>query len=96
MSIRSYRVIEIKHEQNQSFNLWHDEKLMDFLDREAGFSNNLSDDATGLASVPLEALEKVITMAEKLELDVDTIQHLKNDIESARTAGDEWVEYYCY
>jgi len=32
MSVRAYRVIEIQYEKQNSFNLWRDGKLMDFLD----------------------------------------------------------------
>jgi len=39
MSISANRIIEIKVEESyNSFNLWHDRKLMDFLDEEANFS----------------------------------------------------------
>ena len=39
MSVSANRIIEIKVEESyNSFNLWHDRKLMDFLDEKRTFS----------------------------------------------------------
>ncbi len=96
MSIRAYRVIEIKTEVKDSFNLWHDKKLMDFLNQEGDFFGPLSSDATGLTSISIEVLQGAIDNAIDLELDENIIKALKADIEFAKSRGDDWVEYYCY
>jgi hypothetical protein len=50
MSVSANRIIEIKVEESyNSFNLWHDRKLMDFLDEEANFFSRLSDDGAGVS-----------------------------------------------
>jgi hypothetical protein len=97
MSISAHRIIEIKIEETyNSFNLWHDRKLMDFLDTEAGFYSSLSDDGTGVSEVSVEVLEKAVSMAVELELDDDTVANLKKDIAWAKEHDEEFVQYYCY
>jgi hypothetical protein len=94
MSIRSYRIIEITSEE-ASFNLWHDRKLMNFLDGEAQFSSYLSD-GVGLADVPVRILKRAVRMSVKFNLSNETVERLKRDIASAKSNGDETVTYYCF
>lgn len=97
MSVRAYRIIEIKVEPNySSFNLYHDEKLIEFLDNEAGFYSQLTDDGTGLTCLPIEVLERAIKRAKSLKLKPDTIECLNNDIETAKARDDDYIQYYCY
>ncbi len=97
MSIRAYRIIEIKVEPNYaSFNLYHDEKLMEFLDNEVGFYSQLTDDGTGLTFVSLEVLERAIKRAKSLKLEPDTVECLNKDIDAAKAQDDDYVQYYCY
>ena len=91
MSVRAYRVKKIEHEESDSFNLWHDDKLVDFLDSECNFSAGLTIDGTGLVEVPVEALQKAL---EKLELEDEVRKALTEDIEACR--DDSPVTYYCY
>ena len=97
MSVSANRIIEIKVEESyNSFNLWHDTKLMDFLDSEADFFSRLSDDGTGISEVSVEVLEKAVSMSVELELDDDTVTNLKKDIAWAKENNEEFVQYYCY
>ena len=97
MSVRARRIIEIKTEESyESFNLWADKKFMDFLDEESGFFSQLTNDGTGVAEAPVEALEKAVEQASKLELDSDTVESLKKDIAWAKAHNEEFVQYYCY
>jgi len=97
MSVSANRIIEIKVEESyNTFNLWHDRKLMDFLDTEADFFNRLSDDGTGVSEVSVEILEKAVSMAIELELDADTISNLKKDITWAKANDQEFIQYDCY
>ena len=97
MSVSANRIIEIKIEQSyNSFNLWHDRKLMDFLDTEADFFSQLTADGTGISEVSVEVLENAISKAVELELDADTVTNLKKDIAWAKEHKEEFVEYYCY
>jgi hypothetical protein len=97
MSVSANRIIEIKIEQSyNSFNLWHDRKLMDFLDTEADFFSQLTADGTGISEVSVEVLENAISKAVELELDADTVANIKKDIAWAKEHKEEFVEYYCY
>ena len=97
MSVSANRIIEIKVEESyNTFNLWHDRKLMDFLDTEADFFSRLSDDGTGISEVSVEVLEKAVSMSVELELDDDTVTNLKKDIAWAKEHDEEFVQYDCY
>jgi len=91
MSVRAYRVNKIDHEEVDTFNLWHDDKLMDFLDREYGFYEGLTSDGTGLVELPIEALQEAL---EKVEMDNELKEAIQKDIEACRKDGH--VTYYCY
>ena len=97
MSVSANRIIEIKIEETyNSFNLWHDRKLMDFLDTEADFFSQLTFDGTGVSEASVEVLEKAVSKAVELELDEDTVANLKKDIAWAKEHDEEFVQYYCY
>ena len=97
MSVIARRIIEIKTEtEYNSFNLWHDGKLMDILDDEANFFSQLTDDGNGVSEVSVEVLESAVSKASELELDEDTVANLKKDIAWAKANNEEFVQYYCY
>jgi hypothetical protein len=97
MSVIARRIIEIKIEtEYNSFNLWRDTKLRDFLDSEADFFSQLTTDGTGVSEASVEVLEKAVSMAIELELDDDTVANLKKDIAWAKENNEEFVQYYCY
>jgi len=93
MSIRAYRVKNIEHEQNETFNLWHDETLMEFLEG-YGFYNQLNDDARGITNISVKALKEA--MKEVKELDSETKRCILKDIKEAEKNGEEYIQYYCY
>jgi len=97
MSVIARRIIEIKIEtEYNSFNLWHDSKLMDFLDTEADFFSQLATDGTGISEVSIEVLEKAVSKAVELELDEDTVANLKKDIAWANEHDETSIRYDCY
>jgi hypothetical protein len=97
MSVRAHRIIKIKTEDSYtSFSLWHDKKLMEFLDSEADFYSQLTSDGMGITEVSVEVLEKAIDQASELELDTGTVDNLKKDIVWAKAHNEEFVQYYCY
>ena len=97
MSVSANRIIEIKVEESyNTFNLWHDRKLMDFLDTEVDFFSRLSDDGTGISEASVEVLEAAVSKAVELELDDDTVTNLKKDIAWAKANDQEFVQYDCY
>jgi hypothetical protein len=97
MGVNARRIIEIKIEtEYNSFNLWHDRKLMDFLDEEGDFFSQLTADGTGVSEASVEVLEKAVSMSVELELDADIVANLKKDIAWAKEHDEEFVQYYCY
>ena len=96
MSVRAYRFIEIKTEKESSFNLFHDWKLKDFLDKEADFYGYLNLGGTGIAEVPVKVLERALRMAAKLGLSETTVRRLEQDIAAVKSTGEKSVTYYCY
>jgi hypothetical protein len=94
MSIRAYRVIKIECAQPNSFNLWHDGNLVNFLDREYGFFEGMNEGGD-LTEVLIEGLREALANPE-LELDEYIVEALKRDIEAADQEGDEYIQYYCY
>lgn len=91
MSVRAYRVTKIEHEQANTFNLWHDDKLMEFLDSGYGFYERLSNDGTGIVELPIEALQEAL---EKVEMDKELREAIRKDIEACQADG--YVTYYCF
>jgi len=91
--IRAYRVEEIKTADIESFDLWHDEELVEFLDREYGIYSQLSEDAGGLMDLPVTVLERAVAEA---KLTDDQKESLLRDIAVAKASGDDYIQYYCF
>lgn len=97
MSIRAHRIIEINVEPSYaSFNIYHHEKLIEFLDNEVDFYSQLSDDGSGITCVPIEVLKRAIKRARSLKLAPDIVKCLNKDIEAAKAQNEDHVQYYCY
>ena len=96
MSVRAHRILKVDYAPETSFNVWHDEKLVEFLDREndLGFYNQMNDNGGGVVSLTVEVLQKVVDQAKELELDDDTVRVLREDIASADP--DETIDYDCF
>ena len=92
MSTRAYRIIKINQENTPSFNLWHDQKLMEFLFKE----ENIEPIESGILDISVETLEKVIKNAEKLEIDDETLKVLKTDVETAHDEKEDYIQYMVY
>ena len=97
MSVRAYRVVEIISEE-PSFNVYHDHKLVQFLETEseAGFYAYLNSYGSGLVDVPIRVLERAVRMSAKLDLGEEIVKRLKQDIAAAKSNKDESVTYNCF
>lgn len=93
MSVRAYRVNEIKHEPNNAFNLWHDKDFVQFLERECDFWERLNGDGCGLSEIPVAILQDAI---KELSLDPELVQALEEDIRWAEINKEDYIQYYCY
>ena len=92
MSVRAYRVIKIEYARPNTFNLYHDGKLVNFFDSEYGFFETLNE-GTGLTELPIEALERALA---EVPMDEELREALKKDIEVCREEGEDYVRYYCF
>jgi len=94
MSIRAHRVTEIKT-SGESFNLYHDEDVINWLEEHTSFFCFLNDDSCGLTDVSVKDLK---TMLSEIGggLDEDARKSIEKDIEFAESQGDSYVQYYCY
>jgi len=94
MSIRAHRVIEVKT-FGESFSLWHEDEIVNWLDEHTPFFRSLNEDSCGLTEVSVKDLK---TMLSEIggKIDEDTKKAIEKDIRFAEKRGDEYVQYYCY
>ena len=95
MSILAHRIYPAKSEFF-TFDVWHDEKLVEYLNKEIDFNFSLNIYGTGIVDIPVELLEKIITLKRELELDEDTIAQIQLDISNGKSRIGEVVSYHCY
>jgi len=95
MSIRAYRVITKEVAYNPTFNLWHDEELIDFLKENGGYEEKLNEDGVGCVDISVEALKKALTDY-KWEPEDYRPEAIREDIAFTEKEGNNWVEYECY
>lgn len=95
MSVRAYRVNKIDWEDNPSFNLWHDYKLMAYFETQDMWDGR-SDGGGGTIELPIKALKGAIKNAKKLGLDKPHIEAFKKDIAWLKKKGEEFIQYECY
>ena len=98
MSVRAHRILSVEYAPETSFNLYHDEKLIDFLQHEndLGFYDQMNGDGGGKITVSIEALQKAIDQAKELELDEVTVRVLGEDIAVAKVHNEDYVDYDCF
>ncbi len=95
MSVRAYRTGRTEAE-SETFDLWHDEKLMDYLNEKMQFLFDLNSYGTGTVSISVSLLEGAVNAADDFELDSFTVTCLQRDIAQARSVGDDAVFYDCF
>jgi len=93
MSVRAYRIDKIEIERGETFNLWHDGELMDFLDSE-GCLASLNGDSCGILEVSVEQLERALEEVDNL--DEETKKAIKEDIDWAKRKKGEYILYNCF
>jgi hypothetical protein len=93
MSVRAYRINNIDHEEENTFNLWHHPELVEFLDREDGIYDSLVE-GSGITEVSVRTLKKALKEVKKLE---DWVRdNIKRDIKWAKANKEEYIQYYCF
>ncbi len=91
MSVRAYKIIEIKTEKEPTFNCWHDERVMELASNREHYSDggdlSFCKDDVKIALKEEKALPKT-------QQDAEYIDILKQIIKDAD--GEDYVDYYCY
>ncbi len=87
MSVRAYRIKKIKYETSETFNLWHDEELMQLLSYRM---DTLNEDGCGYIEFSKEELQEALEEVKQ----EDTKSILKKMIGDAKKTG--WVRYCCF
>lgn len=95
MSVRAYRRIKMELAEDSSFNMWHDNDLLDFFEDGEGYSDYRNEDGGGCIEINVELLEKALNEYKWEEEDYRK-DAIKKDIEWAKEKETEWVIYECY
>jgi len=94
MSTGAHRVVKIET-AGESFNLSHDELISDWLNEKTGFFQRLNSDGVGLTCINVSDLKSLLKKFGK-RIDKQTQKAIREDIEFAKTIGQDYVQYYCY
>lgn len=92
MSVRAYRIIKIERAEEPSFNLWHDEELLDMLD---DMNDQRNMDGNGFLEVPVHSLENAIANFPFEENDYRK-EAIQADIAFAKENNNDYVLYECF
>lgn len=95
MSVRAYRIIKKEIADQPSFNLWHDDELIDFFKDNGEYNESLNDNGGGEIEVSISALKKALKEF-KWEKDDYRTDAIKEDIAFAKKMNDDWVLYDCF
>ena len=93
MSVRAYKLIEVKHAKTPTFNCWHDKEIFNLA--------NTSNECGGIGGITTfyetevsKKLKELKNVKKKTEIDEDNIKILKQIIKDMD--GDTYVDYYCF
>jgi len=85
MSVRAYKLIEVKHEEKATFNCYQDSNILNHA--------NLSKyDDGGIVEFMRETIEELIADEESDEGLRETAKDILKDF----AEDDDYIEYYCY
>lgn len=90
MSIGAYRVNQIEL-GGETFNLWHDEKVAQYLN-DNGHFDSLNADMCGVMEIPVTTLEAMLEIAD----DDEVKNNIKIDIAFANENKKEYLLYECF
>ena len=93
MSVRAYRINKIDTKENNTFNLWHDNKLKDFFDTEYGLFESMTE-GCGITELPVKALKRALKEVKGLEKYIK--EEIEDDIKWAEKKGEDYIQYYCF
>ncbi|MBS3906299.1 MAG: hypothetical protein KGZ49_04590 [Syntrophaceae bacterium] len=94
MSIRAHRVEEIKT-SGESFNLWHDEKIIKWLEKKTFFFESLNEDLCGFAEVEVDDLKAMLSEIGG-QISERQRKSIEDDIRIAAGQDSWYIRYYCF
>ena len=92
MSVRAHRVNKIEY-GGESFNLYHDDKAIEWLESNTNFFEKLDMDCCGISDVSVEDLKKLVKAK---GIDKETTKAILEDIRWAEAEKNDWIQYYCF
>ena len=93
MSVRAYQITYLTYEDTPTFNLWHDDELVQFL--EPCIPTSFPYDG-GYVEFCTEDLEEALQEAKAKKASRETCETLQRMIAVARTSEFGWVKYWCF
>ena len=90
MSVRAYEITTFEFAEAPTFNLWHDEELMELL--EPYLPEDFNSSAGGYLEFSLEQLEEARKEAKAKETQ-DTLDEM---VQAAKKSKDGWVQFWCF
>ena len=91
MSVRAYRIKHIEAEAFETFNLWHNDELVDLLD--VYEKNGLNTDGVGIIEFGLDELTEALEIAEQ-EKTKEILRKMITDVKASKDG--EYIKYECY
>jgi len=97
MSLRAYKLIEIKTEDAPTFNLWYDDRINDIVDEQdekTSFSTIQKENAEDL----LEKIEYELKNQKNTEKEKEELKYYVKTLKQiiADCGDEEYCDYYCY
>jgi len=94
MSIRAHRVEEVKT-SGESFNLWHDEKVIKWLEKKTFFFESLNADRCGFTEVEVDDLKAMLSEIGG-QISERQKKAIEEDIKIAVGQDNWYIRYYCF
>ena len=98
MSVRAYRVIKKEVAEQATFNVWRDDKIIDFLSKKDMYNPENFSENGGSMGVGVDVLEEMLELENVKDLGLEDyhIEAIKADIAFAKKYKDDYVLYECY
>jgi len=95
MSTRAYLVeVPAQLAEVSTFNLWHDETILGFIEDHEDFNDQRDDSGNGTIEVTVKLLKDLLKS--KIDLDNEHVLSFKKDIAWAEERGDDYIIYECF
>ncbi len=95
MSTRAYRIIKIERAPEPTFNMSHDQKIVDFIrSNDEYFNENSLNEGNGQVDVSVDTLKALLKSG--IVLEDSQLEAIRADILFAEKNGDDCITYDCF